>query len=117
MVMSAIILQYFSQVDLMDGCRARRCKASSPLGRLLDEGGDTIMTGNYGLLLAYAFCFNNPLLETIYFGMNVVFFVMELRYVTSGELVMTVGDIGNVEFELIFTIMLAALGIFGNEGL
>lgn len=75
------------------------------------------MMGNYGLLLAYAFCFDNPLLETIYFGMNVVFFVMELRYVTSGELVMTIGDIGNVEFELIFTIMLGALGIFGNEGL
>ena len=75
------------------------------------------MMGNYGLLLAYAFCLNNPLLEIIYFGMNIVFFAMELRFVTTGELVMTVGDIGNVEFELLFTFMLGVLAIFGNEGL
>mmetsp|Transcript_13806 Transcript_13806/g.16456 ORF Transcript_13806/g.16456 Transcript_13806/m.16456 type:complete len:80 (+) Transcript_13806:214-453(+) len=54
MLISGICLQWFSLVDIMDGNRARRLKVGSPLGRLVDEGGDTITMANYSVLLAYA---------------------------------------------------------------
>ena len=54
MLMSGLLLQWFSLVDIMDGNRARRLKVGSPLGRIIDEGGDTITMANYSVLLAYA---------------------------------------------------------------
>ena len=41
-VLGGILLEWFSLYDIMDGCRARRLKCGSPLGRIIDEGGDTI---------------------------------------------------------------------------
>ena len=42
---------------------------------------------------------------------------MEMRYMLTGELVMAVGEISSVEFELFFTILLIVFGIYGNEGM
>ena len=39
----AFATQWFSQFDIMDGNRARRLKAGSPVGRLVDEAFDMIM--------------------------------------------------------------------------
>lgn len=39
-IMMAIVLQWFSLNDCMDGMRARRAKCGSPLGRIIDEGID-----------------------------------------------------------------------------
>jgi phosphatidylglycerophosphate synthase len=117
MLLSAFFLQWFSQVDIMDGCRARRCKAGSPLGRLIDEGGDTITMANYSILLAYGWCFTSPFSELVFFTLNAVFFSMELKYVITGQLVMVVGELSSIEFEIIFSTILLLMGIFGNEGL
>mgnify|MGYP001227947126 CR=1 FL=1 len=53
----------------------------------------------------------------MYFSLNVVFFCMEMRYMLTGELVMAVGEISSVEFELFFTILLIVFGIYGNDGM
>ena len=55
MVLSGCAIQWFSLLDIMDGNRARRLKCGSPLGRLVDEAGDTITQSNYCVLLAYIF--------------------------------------------------------------
>lgn len=51
----AACTMWFSVVDIMDGLRARRLKVGSPLGRLIDEGGDTITQANYLVTVAYIF--------------------------------------------------------------
>jgi len=117
MLMSAFAIQWFSQVDIMDGCRARRCKAGSPLGRLIDEGGDTLTMANYSILLAYGWSFNNPSSELVFFALNCVFFAMELKYVITGQLVLVVGELSGIEFELAFSLIFLAMGVFGSEGL
>lgn len=117
MLATGISLQWFSLLDIMDGIRARRLKNGSPLGRLVDECGDTITQANYCVLLAYAFQVQNPMYELVYFAMNSVFFAMEMRYVITGELVMAVGEFSSVEIELFLSLTAIYMGIYGNEGL
>ena len=54
LLLGGFSLQWFSLLDIMDGNRARRLKCGSPLGRLIDEGGDTITQANYSILMAFA---------------------------------------------------------------
>ena len=115
MLLSGILLQWFSLVDIMDGNRARRLKVGSPLGRIIDEGGDTITMANYSVLCAYAWQLQNPLYEILFFALNFVFYAMEMRNKITGNLIMNVGELSPVELELGFTILLILPGIFGNE--
>ena len=101
----------------MDGLRARRLKVGSPLGRLIDEGGDCIAMANYGVLMAYCFCFDNMYLEVICLYMNIAFYGMEIRYKLTNRLVLTIGEISSVEVELICCIILCCGGYYGNETL
>ena len=117
MIAAGISLQWFSWVDIMDGNRARRLKCGSPLGRMIDEGGDTVTMANYSVLCAYAWQLQNPMGEIVYFAMNSVFFAMEMRYAITGELVMAVGEVSSVEAELLFSLTLIYTGVYGQEGL
>lgn len=110
-------MEWFSQLDIMDGLRARRLKVGSPLGRLIDEGGDCIAMANYGVLMAYCFCFDNKYLELVWLSMNIAFYGMEIRYKLTGKLVMTIGEISSVEVELICSILMCCCGYYGNETL
>jgi len=38
----AFSLQWFSWWDMFDGARARRLKCGTPIGRIIDEGGDMV---------------------------------------------------------------------------
>lgn len=88
LITSGISLLWFTLVDIMDGNRARRLKCGSPLGRLIDEGGDTITMSNYCALFAYAVQFQHPIFEVIIFSLNFIFFMMELKFTITGKLVM-----------------------------
>ena len=99
----------------MDGNRARRLKCGSPLGRLVDEGGDCITQANYSLLVAYALKLQNPVFEVLYFSLNFVFYAMEMRNTITGSLVMQLGEFSSVELELILSVSLWLLGIYGND--
>ena len=55
MTLTGCSIYWFSLWDIMDGNRARRLKCGSPLGRLVDEAGDTITQSNYCVLLAFIF--------------------------------------------------------------
>jgi len=79
-IICGILIQWFSQVDIMDGLRARRMKCGSPLGRIIDEAGDTIVMSNYSTLIAYMLCFDNKYWELAFFYMNLAFFGEEVRY-------------------------------------
>ena len=54
-IMTGFSIYWFSLWDIMDGLRARRLKCGSPLGRFIDEAGDTITQSNFSILLAYAY--------------------------------------------------------------
>lgn len=97
---------WFSVIDIMDGLRARRLKVGSPLGRLIDEGGDALTMGNYSVLMAYVWNLQIPGSELVFFSMNFVFYMMEIKYIITGALVMSQGDISDVEMELAFSTLM-----------
>ena len=114
MIISGIALQWFTLVDIMDGNRARRLKVGSPLGRIIDEGGDTITMANYSILCAFAWRINNPFAELMFFALNFVFYAMEMKYTICGELVMNVDELSPVEVETLLSIFLVSMGLFGD---
>jgi phosphatidylglycerophosphate synthase len=114
MILIGIALNWFTLVDIMDGNRARRLKVGSPLGRLVDEGGDTITMANYCILLAYTWRLNNPLFELLFFSLNFVFYAMEMKYTICGELVMNLDELSPVEIEFLLAILTIAMGLFGD---
>ena len=40
---TAVFLYWFSIMDIVDGIRARTTKTGTPVGRIIDEGGDVIV--------------------------------------------------------------------------
>ena len=114
---SAILLQWFSLVDIMDGMRARRLKVGSPMGRLIDEAGDCIVMTAYSILCAYVLVLENSVLEIIYFFMNMAFYGMEIKFYVTGSLVMLVGELSSVEVELTLSSILFFAWYFGCQGL
>ena len=115
LIACGICVEWFSLVDIMDGMRARRLKVGSPLGRFVDEAGDTIVISNYCVLIAYLFCFDNIWLEFAIFFMNLTFFGEEIRFKITKSLVMLVGEISSVEIELMLSSFFVIFGYYGNE--
>lgn len=97
----------------MDGQRARRMKCGSPLGRIIDEAGDTIVMSNYSTLIAYMLCFDNKYWELAFFFMNLTFFGEEVRYKICNQLCMLVGQISSVEVEIMLAVCFMFGGIYG----
>lgn len=56
---SALCVQWFSMIDIVDGKRAVRTRNCSPLGRIIDEAGDVVVQASYGILMAYLLGFNH----------------------------------------------------------
>lgn len=102
----------------MDGLRARRLKVGSPLGRLIDEAGDTIVMSNYSTLLAFLLAFDNQYWELVFFYLNCGFFGEETRHKICKQLVMMVGgEISNVEVETLLSFIFLYGGVYGGDGL
>ena len=106
---------WFDQLDIMDGCRARRLKVGSPLGRIIDEAGDLIVMSNYSLMMAYMFCFDNIYLEIVWFYLAMVVAGDEIRFKVTKELVMLVGEISVVEIQLFLCICMWVTSYYGSE--
>jgi phosphatidylglycerophosphate synthase len=117
LMLMATALQWFSQFDIMDGLRARRLRTGGPLGRIIDEALDMIQQGCYCLWLGYLFRFDNLAFEFIFVMANIVFWTMEMKFILCKDLVLNVGEIGPVEYELALSIMIFLGGFFGNDGL
>ena len=117
LIVAGILVESFSQLDIMDGLRARRMKVGSPLGRLIDEGGDCIVMSNYCCLLAYLFCFDNMWWELPLFYLNLAFYGMEIRYKICNSLVMVVGELSSVEVEMMLSLCFLFGGYYGCESL
>lgn len=115
LIACGICVEWFSQMDIMDGLRARRMKVGSPLGRFVDEAGDTIVMSNYSVMLAYLFCFDNIWLDFAIFFMNLTFYGEEIRFKITKSLVMVVGEISSVEVELMLSSFFVIFGYYGNE--
>ena len=116
LVIAAIILQWFSLNDCMDGMRAKRLKCGSPLGRVVDEAIDQMVYACLGAFIGYMLRVE-PGLWIFSIGLvNLPFYAMEIRHYYCKDFIMIVGDIGPVEVELIYSIILALSGgYFGAD--
>lgn len=111
----ALALQWFSQNDIMDGVRARRQKSGSPLGRIIDEALDMTQQACYSLWLGYLFRFDCIWFELSFIMTNVVFYSMEMKYILCKNLNLNLGEVGPVEVELMFSVILGLGWWFGSD--
>ena len=116
-VYAAIVLQWFSLNDCMDGMRARRTKSGSPLGRIIDEAIDQLAYACIGCLVGYLLRVE-PGIWLFSIGLvNVPFYAMEIRHYYCKDFVMIVGELGPVEVELIYSLIFVFSGLYiGGDG-
>ena len=116
-VYAAIVLQWFSLNDCMDGMRARRTKSGSPLGRIIDEAIDQLAYACIGCLVGYLIRVE-PGIWLFSIGLvNVPFYAMEIRHYYCKDFVMIVGELGPVEVELIYSLIFVFSGLYiGGDG-
>jgi len=53
-IFTAFCVQWFSWFDIMDGQRARRLKCGTPIGRIIDEAGDSVQYTLISVVMGYA---------------------------------------------------------------
>ena len=110
-VIMAIVLQWFSLNDCVDGMRARRAKCGSPLGRIIDEAIDQMAYACLGAFIGYLLRVE-PGFWLLSIGLvNVPFYCMEIRHCYCKNFLMIVGELGPVEVELIYSLILMMFGV------
>ena len=97
----------------MDGHRARRLKAGSPLGRAFDEANDMVMMTIYSLVLGFMMRWDCWFFEIIIFMLNIIFFCTEMKYILCKELILNIAEVGSIEIEHFFGTLFILTGIYG----
>jgi phosphatidylglycerophosphate synthase len=115
--LAAICIQWFSWFDMMDGQRARRLKCGSPIGRIIDEAGDAYQYTFVAVITGFIVKLPPGWLTLSYGFINLPMYSMEMKYIFTGSLKITQGDVGPVEIELLFAIIFASAAFFGTSGM
>lgn len=117
-LVAALATQWFSMMDVADGIRARRLKCGSPLGRIVDEAGDSMNYSLMALILLYIVKMPPGWLTLGIAIINMPMFCMEMSFTLTGSLNINANDdLGPVEVELIISLIFLVAGIFGVEGM
>ena len=70
----------------MDGARARRLKAGSPIGRIIDEGGDMMIYTNSAIITGYLTKAPPGFMCLSYALVNMPTYFMEMSFIITGKL-------------------------------
>jgi phosphatidylglycerophosphate synthase len=117
-LVAAFATQWFSLMDAADGIRARRLKCGSPLGRIVDEAGDSMNYSLMALILLYIVKMPPGWLTLGIAVINIPMFCMEMSFKFTGSLSINANDdLGPMEVELIISLIFLSAGVFGVEGL
>lgn len=65
--------------------------------------------------MAYILKLDNAAFEMMFFGLPVIVYFMEMKYILCNELVLTVGEVGSVEIECFFAISFIYSGVYGVD--
>ena len=71
---------------MMDGARARRLKAGSPIGRIVDEAGDMMIYTNIAVVAGYFLRAPPGWLSLAPFLINIPAYAMEINFIITGKL-------------------------------
>ena len=118
--MAAFCLQWFSWFDMMDGQRAKRLKCGTPIGRLIDEAGDTIQYTLAAMIATYGMRLSPGWILLLTGASNLTYFAIEMSYIFTGCLDLSaesLDDFGPVEIELTFSIVFVLFGLFGSNSI
>lgn len=110
----ALCYYWFSTCDIIDGVRARRLKCGSPLGRIIDEGLDLVA---YSGIANTALWMVRPASKTsflVFSLVNLPFCTTEIRHYAINKLQFVVDELGPVEIELIFSLIIGISGLFAE---
>jgi phosphatidylglycerophosphate synthase len=119
--LAAAAVTTFSWFDIMDGQRARRLKCGTPIGRIVDEAGDSYQYTFVAFIMGYIVKIPPGWLCLSYGLVNLPMYTMEMRFILAGNLKITAGngqfDIGPVELEMIFTTIFLMAAFFGTQNI
>lgn len=82
---TAFAVQWFSWFDMMDGQRARRLKAGSPIGRIVDEAGDLTIYSLFALTGGYLLKASPGVMCLSYALINTTAYSMEMTFIITGK--------------------------------
>ena len=100
----------------MDGMRARRTGCGSPLGRIIDEAIDQVAYACVGCFIGYLLRVEPGFWLLSIALINVPFYSMEIRHCYFKDILMIVGELGPVEIEILYTLILFFTGaVFGGD--
>jgi phosphatidylglycerophosphate synthase len=114
---SAFCVQWFSVFDMMDGQRARRFKCGTPIGRLIDEAGDTMQYMMFAVIMGYVVKVPPGWLSLGYCMVNMAQYAMEMNFVINKNFKNCDEYLGPCEIEVMIAFIFVMAGIFGSEGL
>lgn len=116
-ILAGFCTQWFSIFDAMDGIRARRTKCGSPIGRIVDNAGDTMIYSFFALIAGYVVKVPPGWLTLGYALTNIPQFAMEMSFIISGNFKNCDEYFGPMEVELLISLVFWSAGIFGTDGL
>ena len=90
-------------------------KCGTPIGRIIDEAGDSMVYTWAAHILGYTINLPPGLLCLGYAAWNMPMYTMEMKHIITGKLSITSGaiDLGPVEVEVILASIIICGAIFG----
>lgn len=108
---------WFSFWDAFDGQRARRLICGTPVGRIIDQAGDTMQYTMFALIMGYVVKLPPGWLTLCYGLVNFPGFIMEIEYIITGNFNNCDDYFGPIELEMIIAFIYFCAGLFGVEWL
>ena len=101
--------------DALDGLRARKFKKCSPLGRIIDEAGDSMQYGFIGILLGFVIPLEPGWFCLGYCLFNLPQYFVEVSYLQTGMRLHGGDIIGAIEYNLLMAFIFIVAGVYGVE--
>ena len=90
-------------------------KCGTPIGRIVDELGDSMQMTMTAVMLGYIVRLPPCLLTLGYGFCNLAFYIMESNHWIHDKLFLTNGEMGPVEAILVLAFLFAMAGVYGLE--
>lgn len=108
-------VHWFNIFDSLDGCRARRLKCGSGVGRIVDEAGDAVIYTLMAALFGYVYRVPPGWLTLSYGFINVSKYTIEVYYTLSGKFQYCDEYFGALEANFYIATLFFVAGVFGGD--
>lgn len=108
-------MHWFNILDSLDGCRARRLKCGSGVGRIVDEAGDAVIYTLISGIMGYIYKLPPGFLCCTYAFVNLPKYVVEVYFYLTGKFVYCDDFFGPLEANFWVASTYFIAGVFGQD--